>query len=110
MTNRKRPKKRKREPSQQKLMELWGAKRVRNIYRMMDEMKTDDRRFFEVASKVVLDMSNGPWYCGDESMAVLLGWIGARLSSLAMVAPKKRNRTKKVVDLESWADRRKNER
>lgn len=106
--NRKRPKKRKRELSQEKLMELWAVKRTGNVYRMIKEMAKDDGRLFEVASKVLLDLSDTPWKMGDEVGSILLGWMGSRFSSLRSELKRAKKRKYKI-DIEKWNDRRANE-
>lgn len=95
--------------NQQKQLERWAIKRTGNVYRMIKEMAKDDSRLFEVASKVLLDLSDTPWKLGDEPGSILLGWMGSRFQFLFSDAKRKRKR-KGYVDLESWADRRKNER
>ncbi len=82
----------------------WAKKRTDNIYRLIEEMRKDDSRVLEMASTILSDLSDTPWKLGDESGAILLAWIAARLHAWKMDLRSKQKKKRKY--LEGWNDRR----
>lgn len=87
-----------------KNMDVWYKKRRENVDEMIQEMKGNDAKLFEQASKIIGDMSDIPSKLGDDVGGILMGTISSmlwwkarelrRLQNAKLKASKKRRKKK----------------